>query len=52
VLEARRDVLGPRHPDTPVTMGDLAISLRAQGTRHAEAEAMQCQLLEAEQPAA
>ena len=39
VLEARRDVLGPRHPDTLTTMNNLAITLAEQG-RHAEAEAM------------
>ena len=40
VLAARREVLGPRHPDTLATMGNLADTLRALG-KHAEAEAIE-----------
>ena len=39
VLAAEREVLGPRHPGTLTTMGNLASTLGAQG-KHAEAEAM------------
>ena len=46
VLEAQRDVLGPRHPDTLSTMHNLAITLKDQG-RHADAEAMEREVLEA-----
>ena len=40
-------MLGPRHPDTLTTMGNLAFTLRKLG-KHAEAEAMFRELLAAE----
>ena len=51
VLEAEREVLGPRHPETLETMSNLASTLAEQGKR-AEAEAMQREVLEAQLPAA
>ncbi len=44
LLDMRRRVLGPEHPDTLNTMGNLAASLSGQG-KHAEAEQMQRELL-------
>jgi hypothetical protein len=44
VLAARREVQGPRHPDTLTTMGNLAVTLCALG-KHAEAEAMEREVL-------
>tara|TARA_B110001452_G_C15022351_1_gene357329 strand:- start:74 stop:337 length:264 start_codon:yes stop_codon:yes gene_type:complete len=37
LLEARREVLGTRHPDTIAAMGDLALMLWEHG-KHAEAK--------------
>ena len=39
LLDVKRRVLGPEHPDTLTTMGNLACSLCDQG-KHAEAEQM------------
>ena len=48
VLAARREVLGPRHPDTLTTMNNLASTLYELG-KHAEAEAMVREVLTARQ---
>ncbi len=45
LLEGQRRVLGAEHPDTLLTMGNLAISLREQG-KYEKAAQMQRELLE------
>ncbi len=45
VLNVVRQVLGPEHPNTLITMSNLASSLHCQG-KHAEAEQMQRELLD------
>ena len=45
LLDVRRRVLGPEHPQTLTTMGNLGCSLHGQG-KYAEAETMQRELLD------
>ena len=47
MLAAKRELLGPRHPDTLATMNNLASTLRELG-KPAEVEAMQREVLAAE----
>ena len=45
LLDVKRRVLGPEHPTTLTTMGNLALSLSDQ-LKHAEAEQMGRELLD------
>jgi hypothetical protein len=45
VLELRKKVLGPEHPDTLTSMANLALTYSSQG-RWAEAEQLEAQVLE------